>query len=168
MVTHVHGAHVGPVSDGYPEAWWLPDAMNIPAGFATEGTFYDDINGGAPGTGSATYQYTNDQPTATLWFHEHALGITRLNVYAAGAGFWLIRDRNNNESGLASRDARGRKQQLPGPAPFYGVNPNGTNLLERLARRWIREIPLAIQPKSFNADGSQFFPGGSSVLSNAG
>ena len=41
MVTHVHGAHVGPQSDGYPEAWWLPDAGNIPDGFATTGTFYN-------------------------------------------------------------------------------------------------------------------------------
>ena len=38
MVTHVHGAHVGPISDGYPEAWWLPAASNIPAGYATQGT----------------------------------------------------------------------------------------------------------------------------------
>ena len=63
MVTHVHGAHVGPVSDGYPEAWWLPNATNLVDngdGTVTDtltgsiydptGTFYDDINGGAPGT----------------------------------------------------------------------------------------------------------------------
>ena len=158
MVTHLHGAHVAALSDGYPEAWWLPAANNIPAGFATEGTFYSDINGGAAGTGSAQYQYTNDQPTTTLWYHDHTLGMTRLNVYAAGAGFWLIRDRNGNESGLAARDAKNRRQQLPGPAPVYGVNPNGNNILERLTRRWIREIPIVIQPKSFNNDGSQFFP----------
>ena len=38
IVTHVHGAHVGPESDGYPEAWWLPAASNIPPGYATTGT----------------------------------------------------------------------------------------------------------------------------------
>ncbi len=37
IVTHVHGAHVNPESDGYPEAWWLPGANNIPAGYATPG-----------------------------------------------------------------------------------------------------------------------------------
>ena len=37
IITHVHGAHVGPESDGYPEAWYLPDANNIPAGYATTG-----------------------------------------------------------------------------------------------------------------------------------
>ena len=41
MVTHVHGAHTHEESDGYPEAWYLPDANNIPAGYATTGTFYD-------------------------------------------------------------------------------------------------------------------------------
>jgi spore coat protein A len=42
MVTHVHGAvGVGDESDGYTEAWYLPDAGDIPAGYATEGTWYD-------------------------------------------------------------------------------------------------------------------------------
>ncbi len=148
MVTHVHGAHVGPISDGYPEAWWLPDANDIPAGYATQGTFYDDINGGAPGTGSATYQYTNDQPTSTLWFHDHSLGMTRLNVYAAGAGFWLIRNSDGSESGLAEG------QSLPGPGPVLGSNPNTPGA----DRDSVREIPIGIQPKSFNLDGSQYYP----------
>ncbi len=149
MVTHLHGAHVGPISDGYPEAWWLPDANDIPNDYATEGTFYDDINGGSPGTGSAVYQYTNNQPTTTLWYHDHTLGMTRLNVYAAGAGFWLIRDANDRESGLL--DAT---QSFPGPAPSAGSNPNAPGA----ERDRIREIPIAIQPKSFNADGSQYYP----------
>jgi FtsP/CotA-like multicopper oxidase with cupredoxin domain len=147
MVTHLHGAHVGPISDGFPEAWWLPAANNIPAGYATEGTFYDDINGGAPGSGSAVYQYANDQPTSTLWYHDHSLGITRLNVYAAGAGFWLIRDANDGDSGLVSG-------VLPGPAPLVGQDPNG----DPAVRAAVREIPVAIQPKSFNLDGSQYYP----------
>ena len=92
MVVHVHGAHVGPGSDGYPEAWWLPAANNIPAGYATNGTFFESAEGAdtlnAIGKGYAIDLYTNDQPTATLWYHDHALGMTRLNVYAAGAGFW--------------------------------------------------------------------------------
>jgi FtsP/CotA-like multicopper oxidase with cupredoxin domain len=147
MVTHVHGAYVGPVSDGFPEAWWLPAANNIPEGYATEGTFYDDINGGAPGTGSAVYRYTNQQPTSTLWYHDHSLGITRLNVYAASAGFWLIRTDADGDTGLVSG-------VLPGPAPLAGQDPNG----DPAVRAAIREIPIAIQPKSFNLDGSQFYP----------
>ena len=141
MVTHVHGAHVGPVSDGYPEAWWLPNANNIPAGYATTGTFYDTTAPAAPG--SAVFSYTNDQPTTTLWYHDHSLGITRLNVYAASAGFWLIRTDTGGETGLLTGT-------LPGPAP-------GLLGAAEPAADAIREIPIAIQPKSFNADGSQFY-----------
>ncbi|MEB3247626.1 MAG: hypothetical protein VKJ63_07145 [Synechococcus sp.] len=48
MVTHVHGAvGVGDESDGYAEAWYLPTAGNIPAGYATEGTWYDFFAGKA-------------------------------------------------------------------------------------------------------------------------
>ncbi|MGB5407704.1 MAG: multicopper oxidase domain-containing protein, partial [Thiogranum sp.] len=145
MVTHVHGAHVNPTSDGYPEAWWLPNANNIPAGYATEGTFYDTTAPADPGT--AVYSYENDQPTATLWYHDHSLGMTRLNVYAAGAGFWMIRNGDDSETGVISGT-------LPGPAPKVGQDPNG----DPGVRSAIREIPIAIQPKSFNADGTQYYP----------
>jgi len=48
IVTHVHGAvGVHDDSDGYAEAWYLPDADNIPAGYATEGTWYDFFAGKA-------------------------------------------------------------------------------------------------------------------------
>ncbi len=145
MVTHVHGAHVGPESDGYPEAWWLPDAGNIPAGYATTGSFYNTT--AAADAGSAVYSYTNDQPSATLWYHDHSLGMTRLNVYAAGAGFWLIREADDGETGLV-------RGTLPGPAPRLGEDPNG----DTATRAAIREIPIAIQGKSFNADGTLFYP----------
>jgi FtsP/CotA-like multicopper oxidase with cupredoxin domain len=145
MVTHVHGAHVNPTSDGYPEAWWLPNANNIPAGYDTTGTFYDTTAPADPGT--AVYSYENDQPTATLWYHDHSLGMTRLNVYAAGAGFWMIRNGDDSETGVVSGT-------LPGPAPKAGEDPNG----DPAVRSAIREIPIAIQPKSFNADGTQYYP----------
>jgi FtsP/CotA-like multicopper oxidase with cupredoxin domain len=171
MVVHVHGAHVGPGSDGYPEAWWLPAANNIPATYATNGTFFESDDGAdtlnAIGKGYAIDNYPNDQPTTTLWYHDHSLGITRLNVYAAGAGFWLIRDANDGETGLISGT-------LPGPAPAAGEDPNcvggaGSNPGQgqgqakgrapaNCVREQIREVPLAIQPKSFNADGTQYYP----------
>jgi FtsP/CotA-like multicopper oxidase with cupredoxin domain len=166
MVVHVHGAHVGPGSDGYPEAWWLPssaagiDCTNVigyPAtpdtadDFDCNGTFFESAEGAdtdaALGQGYAIDMYPNDQPTTTLWYHDHSLGITRLNVYAASAGFWLIRDANDGETGLLSG-------VLPGPAPAAGEDPNG----DPAVRAKIREIPIAIQPKSFNADGSQYYP----------
>lgn len=67
IVTHVHGAtSVGDESDGYAEAWYLPAANNIPAGYATEGSWYSFFAGKAAskfgetwGPGFATFQYPN-------------------------------------------------------------------------------------------------------------
>ncbi len=74
-VVHVHGANVASESDGHPEAWFTTN-------FSQRGsTFKQKI-----------YKYTNNQRSATLWYHDHAIGITRLNVYAGLAGFFLIHD----------------------------------------------------------------------------
>ena len=73
-VTHVHGAQVLPDSDGYPDAWVTSDGK---AGIV------------AP---ASPCHYPNDQAATTLWYHDHALGITRLNVYAGLAGMYIIRD----------------------------------------------------------------------------
>ena len=100
MVVHLHGSHVYPDSDGFPEAWFLPAANNIPAGYATVGSDYNQFKGefairypNAPAwtAGNALFQYRNDQRATTLWFHDHTLGITRLNIYAGPAGFYLLR-----------------------------------------------------------------------------
>jgi len=156
MVTHVHGAHVQGHSDGYPEAWWLPAANNIPAGYSLQGGKYDQANRTNTVPGSAYYAYENSQPASTIWYHDHALGMTRLNVYAGPAGFWLIRGGNfgdtfvDNSATVAANDG-----VLPGPAPtLTGGDPN----FNAAARASIREVPIAIQDRSFNADGSLFYP----------
>jgi len=138
IVTHVHGAHVGPESDGYPEAWWLPNANNIPAGYATEGTRYDQYDPTNTEPGTAVFQYPNDQDAATLWYHDHTLGMTRVNVYAGPAGFYLLR------GGPTDAPAG----VLPGPAPAHG-DPPGMQYYE---------IPIVIQDRSFYEDGSLFYP----------
>jgi len=145
IVTHVHGAHVQPHSDGYPEAWWLPAANNIPAGYSLYGSHYSqaDITNTVPG--SAYFSYENTQPAATIWYHDHALGMTRLNVYAGPAGFWLIRGGSHDTAAGI----------LPGPAPtLAGGDPN----FNATVRAAIREVPIAIQDRSFNTDGSLFYP----------
>jgi spore coat protein A len=76
-VVHLHGGHVPPESDGYPEATFLPGEQ-------------------------ATYLYLNQQLPATLWYHDHALGITRLNVYLGLAGFYLLREPGEAALGLPS------------------------------------------------------------------
>ncbi|WP_240646082.1 multicopper oxidase family protein [Georgenia sp. SYP-B2076] len=157
MVTHLHGGQsVGDESDGYPEAWYLPAATDIPGGFATEGTWYEHFAAKAAAAyaaswepGSATFRYPNDQRAGTLWYHDHSLGMTRVNAYAGLAGLAVVR--GGAEGDDAVRDRRtGRPAVLPGPAP----RPNDPGWEHR---RYL-EIPLAIQDRSFNADGSLFYP----------
>ena len=157
IVTHVHGsASVGDESDGYAEAWFLPDANDIPEDYAAEGTWYDFFAdkaaskfGVAWGPGFATFQYPNSQRASTIWYHDHALGMTRLNVYAGPAGFFLIR--GGPEGDGAVLDSRtGTKAVLPGPAPKAN---------DRFpSNKTYYEIPIAIQDRSFNGDGSLFYP----------
>jgi FtsP/CotA-like multicopper oxidase with cupredoxin domain len=162
IVTHVHGAHVGPESDGYPEAWWLPAANNIPDGWASSGTLFDDAGDGPnDGTlGYADFSYPNSQPAATLWYHDHTLGMTRNNVYAGPAGFWLIRGANGEvgDDSVETNDPGEWDGRLPGPAPVAGQGVLDLNVPGNPARNAIREIPIVIQDRSFNNDGSLFYP----------
>lgn len=159
LITHVHGAHVEPHSDGYPEAWYLPAANNIPAGFATKGRLFDDAssppNSNPGNLGYADFLYRNDQPATTLWYHDHALGMTRTNVYAGPAGFWLIR---GGDSDGATVGAGGPAAVLPGPAPVAGNTVAALNTVGNPTRNNIREIPIVIQDRSFNLTGSLFYP----------
>jgi spore coat protein A len=158
IVTHVHGAHVDGHSDGYPEAWWLPAANNIPKGYATSGTLFDDATGTNPGNlGYADYVYRQDQPATTLWYHDHSLGMTRNNVYAGPAGFWLIRDGVNDEVDDTSTGAAW-DGVLPGPAPVAGQGVLELNVPTDPVRQSIREIPVAIQDRSFDRNGQLFYP----------
>jgi FtsP/CotA-like multicopper oxidase with cupredoxin domain len=102
---HLHGGNTEPGSDGHPEA-----------------TFTTGLH--------RTYHYHNDQEATTLWYHDHAMGITRLNVYAGLAGFYLLRDQFDTGE--------------PGGPIGLPVDPY--------------EIPLAIQDKMFNWDGTLQYP----------
>ena len=106
---------------------------------------------GRPGV--AEFSYRNDQPSTTIWYHDHSLGMTRNNVYAGPAGFWLLREPSGGETGLVSGT-------LPGPAPVAGENLATTNFPSSLggSREKYREIPIVIQDRAFNADGSLFYP----------
>jgi spore coat protein A, manganese oxidase len=76
-VVHLHGHNVAPDSDGHPEAWFTRN-------FEYTGPKYS----------RQVYEYPNQQQAATLWYHDHAMGVTRLNLYAGLAGFYLIQDFN--------------------------------------------------------------------------
>ena len=128
LVTHLHGSHVVPGSDGYPESWTLPAATNIPANYATRGKHWAQIAGAADEVGAATYQYSNDQRATQMWFHDHTLGMTRSNVYTGLAGNYMLR------GGM-------------------------TDLPSLLLPKGKYEVPLLIQDRAFNSDGSLFYPG---------
>ena len=109
VTTHLHGGEVRSDSDGGPDSWFT-------AGEAQTG----------PDFIKSRYTYPNQQQPTTLWYHAHAIGITRLNVFAGLAGFYLLRDPNNDIEPL-----------LPS-GPY--------------------EVPIVIQDRSFNEDGSLLFP----------
>ncbi len=122
-VTHLHGGHSDFQFDGNPEFFYSPDLglgevvgpqwANVPGGFTNR------------------FLYDNDVPAGNLWYHDHALGITRLNVYAGLAGFYFVRD--ELDTGKAD-------------------NPLGLPAFPY-------EMALAIQDRMFGADGQLFYPG---------
>jgi spore coat protein A, manganese oxidase len=157
IVTHVHGSvGVQDDSDGYAEAWYLPAAKNIPPDYAIEGTWYSFFKSKAAtnygvtwGKDFAIFQYPNSQRASTIWYHDHALGMTRLNVYAGPAGFFIIRGGSAGDGAVL--DSRtGKAAVLPGPAPKDGDKfPSNKKYYE---------VPIAIQDRAFNLDGSLFYP----------
>jgi spore coat protein A len=74
-VVHLHGGRVGPESDGYPENWYASGQ-------------------------SATHYYPNRQDATTLFYHDHAMGITRLNTVAGLTGLYIIRDEHEDALNL--------------------------------------------------------------------
>src|SRR5665647_508641 len=112
IVTHLHGGETEPPSDGYPEALFT-------AGEAIIGPHFK----------KSRYHYVNDQESTTLWYHDHALGLTRLNVLMGLAGGYIIRDPHNPLDKKHSVLPRGRF-----------------------------DIPLIVQDRSFNDDGSLAYP----------
>ena len=113
IVAHLHGGHTDFQFDGNPEFFFSP-------GYGVRGPQWTD----------KTYVYDNSQGAGTLWYHDHALGITRLNVYAGMAGFYLLRD--NDDTGL------------PGNALNLPAFPY--------------EAAFAIQDRMFKPNGELFYP----------
>jgi FtsP/CotA-like multicopper oxidase with cupredoxin domain len=82
-VAHLHGAEVASAYDGHPDTWFTPGLAQKGPGYVTNAAIYN-----------------NGQEATALWFHDHALGMTRLNVYSGLAGFYLIRD--GRDTGLGT------------------------------------------------------------------
>jgi FtsP/CotA-like multicopper oxidase with cupredoxin domain len=118
IVTHLHGGHSAFQFDGNPEFFWTPDYEIVGPQWEPLGGIIKD------------FEYLNDQPAGNLWYHDHALGITRLNVYAGMAGFYFVRD--GVDTGTPD-------------------NPLGLPA-------WPYEAAYAIQDRMFTSKGELFYP----------
>ncbi|MGE5575005.1 MAG: multicopper oxidase family protein [Ignavibacteria bacterium] len=85
---HLHGGEVASSSDGNPDSWWTPNGLH---GIAYNTEVPTDDN-------AAVFVYPNEQQATTLWYHDHAMGITRLNVMSGLAGFYLLRSPDDQVS----------------------------------------------------------------------
>ena len=95
---HLHGGITPWISDGTPHQWTTPagETTSYPKGVSV----YDVPDMPDPGPGSLTFFYTNQQSARLMFYHDHAYGITRLNVYAGEAAGYLVQD--PVEQGLVS------------------------------------------------------------------
>jgi spore coat protein A len=136
-VVHLHGGEVPSESDGGPDAWFTPGYGNI-------GPAWTDV---FPGSVNADqyYYYPNTQEAATLWFHDHALGATRLNVYAGMAGFYLLRDDAEDALNLPGWSGDGLVQEFDPVTATYGTP-------------YLPEIEIVIQDRMFDTNGKLYFP----------
>ena len=119
-VVHLHGGEVPATSDGGPNAWFTNNGL--------QGKAYSTYT--AAKSNAAVYRYPNTQPATTLWFHDHALGITRINVFSGMAAFYLLRD--SYDTGQ--------------PGNPLGL-PAGN-----------QEVELLIQDRQFDTNGQLLFP----------
>src|SRR5215469_4121115 len=126
IAVHLHGGFLFWNSDGGPFSWY--SNPRNPGGYVTGSSF---MNAGRA-DGIAVYNYPNDQSARTMWYHDHAYGLTRTNVYAGLATAYLITD--DAETALVSSGV------IPSP-PLAGAG--GVEVAYPLG------IPLIVQDKTF-------------------
>ncbi len=89
-VVHLHGGFVPWISDGTPHQWITPAGENTPYPKGVSVQNVPDMD--PPGDGSVTLYYNNQQSARLMFYHDHAWGITRLNVYAGLVSGYLLSD----------------------------------------------------------------------------
>ena len=94
-IVHLHGGITPWISDGTPHQWTTPagEDTDYPEGVSVQNV--PDMPD--PGPGAETFFYTNQQSARLLFYHDHAWGITRLNVYAGEAAPYLITDETEKQ-----------------------------------------------------------------------
>ncbi|MDP2364855.1 MAG: multicopper oxidase domain-containing protein, partial [Ignavibacteria bacterium] len=131
-VVHLHGGEVASQYDGGPDSWFTP-------GNAIKGPAWDF------GV-TNNYAYLNTQEAATLWYHDHALGVTRLNVYAGMAGYYFLRGPDEETKMLPGWSGDNKVQQID----RVTGQPVGA--------AYLPEIEIAIQDRMFDTNGKLYFP----------
>jgi len=124
---HLHGGFTSWISDGTPHQWVAPagETTNYKRGLSV----FNVPDMPDPGDGSLTLFYGNEQSARLMFYHDHALGLTRLNVYAGEAAGYVITD--------------AVEQDLINGTNTTGVNPALQKVLPGVG------FPLIIQDKSF-------------------
>ena len=126
---HLHGGLTPWISDGTPHQWITPANEDTPWPQGVSVQNVPDMNVGTdPGDGVQTFYYTNQQSARLMWYHDHAYGLTRLNVYVGEAAGYLITDKT--EKKLIANGT------IPGPADT---------------------IPLVVQDRTFVPQDSQIY-----------
>ena len=87
---HLHGGRTPWISDGTPHQWITPAGENTPYPEGVSVSNVPDMPD--PGPGAQTFFYTNQQSARLMFYHDHAVGITRLNVYAGEIAGYMITD----------------------------------------------------------------------------
>lgn len=132
---HLHGGEVPSESDGGPESWFTPGYANTGPSWGLDGT---DQN----------YSYPNTQEEATLWYHDHGLGVTRLNVYAGLAGFYILRGPQEEADKLPGWSGDDLVQEVVPVGKTGPFNPNP----------YLPEIEIVFQDRMFDTNGGLYFP----------
>jgi spore coat protein A len=127
-VPHLHGGEQPPEIDGGPEQWFTADGGHV------GNAYYSKDGLGAKNY--CIYRYLNVQEAAPLWFHDHLLGGTRLNVYAGLAGAYVLTD--------------------PGLPLPTGLHPAGLQQGDSGPVDYL--IPLVLQDRMFDTNGQLYFP----------
>jgi spore coat protein A, manganese oxidase len=112
IAVHLHGGLVPWISDGGPFGWWTPGGSHGTSFLNGPGSVLDNIPGNPILPGQADYYYPNDQSTRLEWYHDHALGITRINAYAGLASGYLLLD-EINDAYVAAGKIPGLASTLP-------------------------------------------------------
>jgi spore coat protein A, manganese oxidase len=126
-VVHVHGAVVEPESDGYPDAWFTNGFQQVGEKFVKQ-----------------IYHYDNPMNACTLWYHDHAIGITRLNIYAGLAGFYLVRSEKERCLNMPSG-----KYDIPLLLQDRTFNQDGSLYYPRQPAEHVHELETSIVPEFF-------------------